>query len=189
MTLGASWNLRLDTPPSEQDIDEILDKDGREAFRKAIERDRGVADAVIKDAARKSTGGIIAEIPLPSPRARVGTGEALTVRVEREATRRLAEARAKAAIKPGTIIPDLGEVGEGMIFEPAPFGRKKPVVVSVVIASTPTHRVVRKVGRYYVQTIGGKTLATDDTLGLALLILLALAERERRKREEVEAAQ
>lgn len=177
MTLGASWNLKLDTPPNDQEIADLLDKDGHEAFRKAVERDSGVADAVIKDAAQKATGGIVIDI---TP----GAGETYTVAIEREATRKLAEARAAASIKPGTFVPGIGEVTEGIIFEPAPFGRKRPALVSVVIAETPTHNVIRKMGRYYVRTAGGKVVASDDNLALALLILLALAERERRKREE-----
>lgn len=179
MTLGASWNLRLEQPLPEQEaaIDELLDKQGRTEFRKAIEKDSVVADAVIRDAAAASEAGLLADISTSG-------GEALTVRVEREATRRLAQARAGAAIPPGRDIPGLGQTVEGLIFETLPGGRKKPVMLSVLIAQTGGHKVIRRAGRYYVQTTGGRTVASDDTLGLALLILLALAERERQKREE-----
>lgn len=179
MTLGAAWNLKLDVPPDTQEIDDLLDKQGREEFRKAIQRDSGVADQVIKDAAEKAVAGVAVDI-------RPIAGEAMTATIEREATRRLAEARAAAPIRPGMIVPGIGEVTEGIIFEPAPFGRKKPAVISVMIAETPTHHVIRKLGKYYVRTAGGKVLASDDNLALALLILLALVENERRNREERE---
>lgn len=180
MTLGASWNLRQDIPPDDQEISEFLDKQGREGFRKAIERDSTVADAVIADAAEISDGGILADTPISI----AAPGETLTVRVEREATRRLAHARARAPIQPLARVPGMTPIPEAVEFVPAPRGRKMPTVVSVVVAETPTHRVVRKLGRYYVQTRGGRTLAVDDTLALALLILVALAENERRKREQ-----
>lgn len=177
MTLGAAWNLRLDDPPSDQEVEAILDRDGREAFRKAIERDSGVADAVIVDAQRVATGGIILEVGPP-------IGEPWTIAIERVATRKLAEARAAAPIRPPQEVPGFGPVREGIVFEPARDGRKRPVLVSVVIAETETHRVIRRAGRYYTQTIGGRTIAADDNLALSLLLLLAIIEAERRRREE-----
>lgn len=187
MTLGASWNLSLDTPPSDQQVDEILDREGRAQFKKAIERDSTIADAVIKDAADKVSGGILIEVKTGG--RFMFTSEPLTVAIEREAVRKIAEAKARAPLKPGRVIPGMGELSEEVWFEPAPFGRQKPVtakIATVLIAETQTHMVVRRGGRYLVQTIGGKTIASDDTLALALLILLALAERERRKAEERE---
>lgn len=181
MTLGAAWNLSLDEPPNEQEVDDLLDAQERETMRKAIERDSKVADAIISGAAEKATGGLVVEVAT--------TGEPLTVAIEREATKRVAAAKAGAPLQPGRIIPYLGEITEPVWFEPAPFGRKRPVteqIATVLIAETPTHNVVRKGGRYYIRTVGGKTVASDDNLALALLILLALAENERRKREERE---
>lgn len=191
MTLGAAWNLKLDEPPDEQEIADLLDRDGREAFRKAIERDSTVADAIIGDAQRKATGGIIIEV---GPSA-----EPMTVTIERLATQRLAELRARARIRvdrvPESLRPMLPDAAD---FAPGA-GPKVPRIVQVVIAETEHARVVRHARRakigdkwviqqsYYVQTAGGRSVARDDTLGLALLILLALEERERRKREQREA--
>lgn len=115
--------------------------------------------------------------------------ESLTVAVEREATRRVSAARAAAPLQAGHIVPGIGELTEPVWFEPAPFGRKAPVTAksaSVLMVETPTHIMVRKAGRYYIRTLGGKALASDDNLALALLILLALVENERRNREERE---
>lgn len=181
MTLGAAWNLTLETPPSDQDVSEILDRDGREAFRKAIEKDRGVADAIIQDAKDKADGGIISEIGIATgPEA-----EPLTVQVEREATRRMAVKRAAAQLTSQRVLPEFQpRIRDAVVFEPAAGGRLKPTVLYEVIQTSGNYRVIRRMGRYYIQTIGGRTLATDDTLGVALLILLALLERERRKRGE-----
>lgn len=181
MTLGAAWNLRLDEVPDQQEVDDILDKQGREEFRKAIEKDSRVADAVIRDSAEKAIAGVLVDV-------RPAATETWTIAVEREATRRLAEARAKAPIQPFARVPGLTPIPEAVEFVPAPGGRQRPQVVQVLIAATPTHRVVRKMGRYYILTAGGRVVGSDDNLALALLILLALAENERRRNAEREKA-
>lgn len=179
MTMGASWNARLDVPISDAEALETLDKAKRDEFLDAIERDSGVADKVIEDAAAQAEGGIITRIP----RISIGfEGEPLTIRIEREANRVLAERRAQAAIPAGRTVPGLGVTTEGMIYEPAAGGRLKPTFVSVVIAEGRSHRLLRRRGRYILQTLGGRAVDSGDNLAL-LLLLFALLEKKRRDAE------
>ena len=68
----------------------------------------------------------------------------------------------------------------------------KPTFVSVVMAQGGGYRVVRRRGKYIVQTLGGRTVDNVDNLALALL-LFALLEKKRRdaerKREEARAGE
>lgn len=179
MALGASWNARLDVPVDDAEALETLDKSKRAEFLKAIERDSTVADTVIEDAAAQASGGLVTRIP----RITIGTNaETLTVQIEREANRVLAERRARAAIPPGRRVPGLGDTTEGLIYEPAAGGRKAPKFVSVVIAEGPGYRVIRRRGKYIVQTLGGRAVDNVDNLALALL-LFALLEKKRRDAE------
>lgn len=190
MTMGASWNARLDVPIDDAEALQTLDKAKREEFLKAIEKDSTIADQVITDAAAQASDGLIARVPRGII---IGTeAESLTIRIEREANRVLAERRAQAAIPPGRRVPGLGDTTEGLIYEPTPAGRMKPTFVSVVMAQGGGYRVVRRRGKYIVQTLGGRTVDNVDNLALALL-LFALLEKKRRdaerKREEARAGE
>lgn len=176
MSLGASWNARLDTPISSEEADEALDRAKRKEFLKAIEKDSTIADQIIRDAAATAESGLIKNI-------HIGTaGETLTVRVEREAVRILADARARAAVPIGTPVRGFGPTTEGLIFEPTPSGRKAPRFVSVTIAQGLRYRVLRRRGKYVLQTTGGRAIESGDNLAL-LLLLFALMEKKRRDEE------
>lgn len=179
MTLGASWNAGLDTPTDSAEVDAQLDRAKQDEFLKAIERDSTIADRVIGDAAKVVESGVLKRVPLVAITPEAGT---LTVRVEREIVRAMAEARAAAAIPAGAKVPGLGYTSDGLVFE-VTGGRKRPTFVSVNVATGKTHRVIKRRGRYLVQAINGKTLGNVDNLALALL-LLALLEKERRDAEE-----
>jgi hypothetical protein len=177
MALGASWNATLDAPLSDAEADEILDRSKREEVREAVERDRVVADAAISDAAEVADSGVLRELVLVP-----GGAESLTIQVERRAVQALAEARAGASIRIGTQIGPFGPTTEGLVFETTQGGRLRPTFVSVNIATGRTHRVIRRRGKYLLQTKGGRTILSGDNLAW-LLLLFALAEKERRDRE------
>lgn len=189
MALGASWNARADQPIDDAETLEMLDSSKRDEFLKAIERDSTIADQVIADAAAQSRGGLVSRIGIAPSQA---GGESLTIHIEREVNRVLAEQRAQAAIPPGRRVPGIGTTTEGLVYEPAKGGRLAPRFVSVNVAEGTGFRVIRRRGKYLVQTMGGKTVESLDNLALALL-LFALLEKKRRdreakKREEQEAA-
>jgi hypothetical protein len=188
MALGASWNARLDVPIDDAEAKETLSETKRKEFLKAIEKDSTIADQVIQDAAAQARDGLVKRVPRGIS---IDTGaETMTVRIEREANRVLAEERAKAAIPPGRRVPGVGTTSEGLIYEPAKGGRKAPRFVSVNVAEGAGYRVIRRRGQYLVQTLGGRTVDNVDSLALALL-LFALLEKKRRdreaKKEEAEA--
>lgn len=187
MTMGASWNARLDVPIDDAEALETLDRAKRDEFLKAIEKDSTIADQVIQDAASQADSGLITRVPTRG--ITISAEESMTVRIEREANRVLAERRAQAAIPPGRRVPGLGDTTEGLIYEPSG-GRLAPRFVSVIVAEGPGYRVVRRRGKYIVQTLGGRTVDNVDSLALALL-LFALLEKRRRDAEakkEAEAA-
>lgn len=185
MALGASWNASLDVPLTDAEADEILDRAGKKEVAKAIARDQTVADAVIADAAGVAESGVLAEQGIA-----IGVGgESLTIQVERRAVALLGEARARSAVPIGTQVRGV-PITEGLVFESAG-GRKRPVFVSVNIATGRTYRVIRRRGKYLLQTAGGRTIDSGDNLALILLLFAAL-EKARRDEEartrELEAA-
>lgn len=183
LTLGASWNARADQPLSPEEADAALDKAKRKEVMTAIARDSKVADTIIIDASTAAESGVLTEVAPPS----IGIGmdaETMTIRVERAITRKLAEAQTKAALPKGARMPGGGVTDEAIIFEKA--GRKlKPSFVSVNVATGKGFRVLRRQGKYLVQTVTGKAIDSVDTLALALL-LFALLEKQRRD-DEAEA--
>jgi hypothetical protein len=189
MTMGASWNARLDVPIDDAEALETLDNAKRKEFLQAIERDSSIADQVIADAAAQAESGLITRVPTRGITIGIDAGESMTVKIEREANRVLAERRAKAAIPPGRRVPGLGETTEGLIYEPKA-GRKAPQFVSVVVAQGVGYRVIRRRGKYIVQTLGGRAVDNVDSLALALLLFALLEKRRRdaeKKREEAKA--
>lgn len=180
MAMGASWNARADVPVSPEEADAALDRAKRKEVLNAIAKDSEVADKLIIDASSAADSGVVSEIS--STGIAIGDGgESLTIRVEREITRRLAEARARAGVRAGTAVRGMGPVDEAIVFERE--GRRmRPSFVSVNVASGQGYQVLRRRGKYLVRTLGGKTIDNVDSLALALL-LFALLEKKRRDAE------
>lgn len=185
MTLGASWNARLDVPISEQEADDLLSKSKREEFKRAIERDQSIADTVIREAIERTDEGIAASrISIA-----VDGAESLTTVVEREINRAVAEARAAAPVQLGTHVAG-APTPEAVTFVRSA-GRKVPQFATVTIARGRGYTVLRRQSRYIVQDQVGKTLfsvSTDEVGGLALaLLIFTLLQKRDEAREEEEA--
>lgn len=176
----------------------MLDQAKQEEVKAAIAKDSKLADNIIVDAAAKAKSGLLAEFNFGTSAA---SAEPLTVQIEREATKKLAQARAAAAIPQGQKIPGLGDAADAIEFQRMPSGRLKPSLVTIEIASSAgraaagatatagkSFSVIRRGGKYLVQSATGKTVFSDTSLALALLIFALLVKREQEKENARHAA-
>lgn len=178
MTLGAAWNASLDTPITGEEADRVLDEATKDDYLKAIERDQTVADDAIRTAGDVSSGGVLRDMNIGGHSLAPSTGESLTIRVERELTRRRGELRARAAIPQGTDV-GFGPARDAIDFEPLPSGRKAAKYISVTVAEGGGYKVIRRRGRYLITNPAGKTVESGTNLAL-LLLIFALLEKRRR---------
>jgi hypothetical protein len=176
MLLGASWNLRLDVPMNPDEINELLDEKTLNDFRKAVEADTALASRVIVQAGEGLESGVLKGL-------RPIAGEPMHVTVEREIVKARAAARAAAAVPQGHRVMGIGSVPDGLVFETTSGGRKRPMLISVNVATGQYFKVIWRNGRYLLMTIGNRTLDSDTDLWW-LLLLLALLEKQRRDEAE-----
>lgn len=164
-----------DIPQDPKEIERLLDEQNYAEFKKAIERDSGLADRVIEQAGQAMESGVIKFV---TPVA----GESYTIAVEREIVKARAAARAAAPIQAGRVVPGFGVTPDALVFETTPVG-KAARLVSVNVATGAAYRVIWRGGRYLLQTVGGRTIDSGEDLWW-LLFLLALLEKKRRDEDE-----
>jgi hypothetical protein len=194
LTMGAAWNLQQDVPMDPAFIDEVLDARGRGEFRKALARDSALSDDVIRQAAEKAERGLIVREDLnPATTGQPGLLAPLsrTNAVERAIVRAANEARAQASVKVGARIPGTGAATQEAVSITKVGGRVKPEFISVEVAGDKDFKVVRRAGKYLVQTSDGKTRYADDNLALSLLLFALLVKKQedlQKQRRERDAA-